>query len=136
MLPAILGMKCPRCRTGNLFENSNPFYLKKIGNMHKLCPVCGLNLRPEPGFYFGGAIVSYPMMVVFNLFVALIYYLVTGSLFDHFWILMLTLLLASLLVAPAAFRYSRVIFIYFTVKYDQNYSHDSITEYRRKPLKG
>jgi len=118
LVSAILAMKCPRCRSGNMFTNSNPFYLKKIGNMNHLCPECGLNFKPEPGFYFGGAVVSYPMMVILNLFVAFIFYLVTGSLFDHFWALIITLLIFSVLMAPAAFRYARVIFIYFTVKFD------------------
>jgi len=89
--------------------------------MNSLCPVCGLNFRPEPGFYFGGAIISYPIMVIFNVLITIVYYFITGSLFDHFILLMTTFLIGNILLAPAVFRYSRIIFLYFNFRYDRNY---------------
>src|SRR3954468_15928837 len=112
LLPALLKMKCPQCRSGEVFKDPNPYHLKNLGDMHHYCPVCNLNLRPEPGFYFGGAIVSYPLMVIYNLIVAVAFYLITGDLFNHILALMLTLTAATVLVAPVMFRYSRIIFLY------------------------
>src|SRR5689334_7006958 len=96
LLPALLTMKCPVCRTGNIFVHPNPYRLKTVGKIHALCPVCSQNFRPEPGFYFGGAMVSYALMVAFNVAVAAVFYLITGSLFRDFWLLMFTLAMASL----------------------------------------
>ncbi len=119
VLPALLKMKCPCCREGNVFKVSNPFRLKYLGDMNDLCPVCQLNLRPEPGFYFGGAVISYPLMVIFNLIVTIIFYLIVGDLFNHFIALMTTFAIASILIAPVAFRYSRIIFLYIVVRFEK-----------------
>ncbi len=120
LIPALLTMKCPRCRKGKVFKNANPYRLSQIGEMHDLCPVCSLNFRPEPGFYFGGAVVSYPLMVIYNLFVAIAFYLVVGDLFHHVVQLMLTLIVATILVAPVMFRYSRIIFLFAVVRYNKD----------------
>src|SRR5436190_15456317 len=117
LLPSLLTMKCPVCRRGNIFVHLNPYRLKTVGKIHALCTVCSQNFRPEPGFYFGGAMVSYAMMVTFNVAVAAIFYLITGSLFQNFWPLMCTLLMASLLATPLMFRYSRTIWLYIVFRY-------------------
>jgi hypothetical protein len=120
MLPALAKMKCPRCRQGNVFKNQNPYHLKQVGDMHDLCPVCKLNFRPEPGFYFGGAMISYPLMVFFNVLVVLAYYFITGNIFDQPLLLMTLLAFATVLAAPVVFRYSRIIFLYILVRYEQS----------------
>jgi len=117
ILPALIRMKCPQCRQGKVFKFSNPYNLKHVGDMFSLCPVCNLNYKPEPGFYFGGAVVSYPLMVIFNLFVVFIFYLLVGGVFDYVLPLMVTVIIATLLVSPIAFRYSRIIFLYLVVRY-------------------
>jgi len=118
MLPALLKMKCPRCRQGNVFKNPNPYDLKYIGEMHDTCPVCSLNFRPEPGFYFGGAMISYPLMVLFNVLMVLCYYFVTGNIFNQVLLLLTILGIGTLLIAPVIFRYSRIIFLYILVRYN------------------
>ena len=85
--------------------------------MHDTCPACGQNFRPEPGFYFGGAVVSYPLMVIFGALVVGLFYLVVGDLSDHFTEVMITLSLAVVLAAPLVFRYSRIIFLYIFFPY-------------------
>ena len=117
LVPALLKMRCPRCRQGKVFKDSNPYHLKHLGDMHDVCPVCHLNFRPEPGFYFGGAVVSYPLMVIFNAFITLFFYLIVGDLFHHIPQILITLLIASLLIAPVFFRYSRIIFLYILIRY-------------------
>ena len=120
LVPALLSMKCPRCRNGRVFIDPNPYHLKQLGEMNHFCPVCNLNFRPEPGFYFGGAIVSYPLMVIYNLLVAVSFYMITGDVFHHIVSLMLTLTVATVTVAPITFRYSRIIFLYVVVRYDKS----------------
>src|SRR4051812_12366281 len=116
LIPSLLQMKCPVCRTGDVFVYRNAYNMKTFGEIHSLCPVCGKNFRPEPGFYFGSAVVSYPMMVMFNLVVMGVYYLVVGDLFHHVGSLMLTMLIATLIVAPVMFRYARIIWLYIAFK--------------------
>jgi hypothetical protein len=117
LLPSLLRMKCPVCRKGSIFKNANAYNLRTVGAIHALCPVCGQNFRPEPGFYFGGAMVSYALMVTFNVAVAVVFYLIVGDLFQHYMELMTVLLLASLLITPLMFRYSRTIWLYIVFKY-------------------
>src|SRR4051812_23736598 len=110
-------MKCPVCRSGSIFKNPNPYNLRTAGIMNPLCPVCGQNFRPEPGFYFGGAMVSYAAMVTFNVAVAAIFYLIVGDLFNHYVQLLFTLATCSILVTPLMFRYSRTIWLYINFRY-------------------
>jgi hypothetical protein len=117
LLPSLLTMKCPVCREGNIFVRGNPYNLRMVGKIHPLCPVCGQNFRPEPGFYFGGAMVSYAMMVTFNVAVAAAFYFIVGDIFRHYVSLMITLALASLVVTPVMFRYSRTVWLYIVFRY-------------------
>ena len=117
LLPALLRMRCPTCRKGPVFVDPNPYHLKRVGEIHALCPVCKQNFRPEPGFYFGGAVVSYPLMVIFGALVTGIFYLVVGDISDHFISVMTTLSISVIVVTPIIFRYSRIIFLYITFRY-------------------
>ncbi|HET7819368.1 MAG TPA: DUF983 domain-containing protein, partial [Bacteroidia bacterium] len=56
---SILHNKCPNCLKGDYFITNNAFNLKDFEKMHKQCSYCGMDFRQQPGFYFGGAIVSY-----------------------------------------------------------------------------
>ena len=117
LLPALLKMKCPVCREGDVFIHPNPYVLRKVGDIHPLCPVCGKNFRPEPGFFFGGAVISYPLMVIFGSLVVGVYYLITGDVFDHFITVMAILSVSIVAVTPVMFRYSRIIFLYLVFRY-------------------
>ncbi len=119
LLPSLLKMNCPRCRRGKVFKNQNPYNLRHVGEMHDLCPNCNLNFRPEPGFYFGGAVISYPLMILWNVIALIFYYLLTGNIFDHPILLMSILAFVTLLAAPVVFRYSRIIFLYILVKHEE-----------------
>jgi len=43
----LFACKCPRCRKGDMFEDKNPWHLKKTMKMNKECPVCkqGLDIK-------------------------------------------------------------------------------------------
>jgi len=117
LLSAILRMKCPACRSHEVFRTRNPFDLKRVSLMYEYCPTCGSSNRVEPGFYFGAAYVSYILMVGLLMGVVLAYYLVFGEIFDHFWRLMTVAFVFSVAITPVVFRYSRIIFLYICVPF-------------------
>ncbi|MEP7169972.1 MAG: DUF983 domain-containing protein [Bacteroidota bacterium] len=106
---AMLHLKCPHCRQGNLFTVKNPFKLKTLSVMPDLCPVCNLTFNPEPGFYWGALYTSYALGVALAVMDFIIVYLICGWLV---WAIMLSITLLLLLTAPLMFRYSRVLWIY------------------------
>ena len=64
-----LKLKCPRCRKGDLFINSNPYVLNQLNKMKKCCSNCDLKFVIEPGFYQGAAYVSYGLQILTSLIV-------------------------------------------------------------------
>lgn len=120
---SIFSMKCPRCRKGKMFRNNNPWNLRKTLDMHTHCPECGQRYEMEVGFWYGTGYVSYGLSVAYCIasFVAW-YFLIGFSVDDNrfFWWMGLTIL-GLLLIQPWLMRLSRVIYLYFFVKYDPNY---------------
>lgn len=43
--------KCPRCHTGDVFTEKNPYALTKIFSMHERCSHCELKYEREPSFF-------------------------------------------------------------------------------------
>jgi hypothetical protein len=113
----IISMHCPACRQGKIFIDPNPYHLSKMGDMYEKCEVCGQLYRPEPGFYFGAAYVSYVMMVALLVVYCAVYYLIFNELGGNMLRLMGFAILLVSLVAPAAFRFSRIIYLYIMVRY-------------------
>jgi uncharacterized protein (DUF983 family) len=102
-LTAILLGRCPRCREGRIFSGRFA--------MNNLCPICGLRLEREQGYFFGALYVSYPISIaVIGLFL-----LVAHLLLPHVDLFGLTFVAAILYapLMPAVFRYSRVLWIHF-----------------------
>jgi uncharacterized protein (DUF983 family) len=119
-LTAILNQKCPRCYSGDLFLNNNPYRLKTLTAMHKRCTSCGLLTEPEPGFYFGAMYCSYGFgVIVFAINFSII------ELYLHlpsaYFIIFNTLSL--LMLWPLIFRYARVLYLYIFVRYDEKVIH-------------
>lgn len=113
---SMIGLKCPRCRTGNLFQKST-FAFSKPFEMHEECPKCKLNYWPEPGFYYGAMFLSY---IVFS-------FPCLGFVFFLRWVLgysigasMLLLCLVAGLGFVYVFRVSRSLWLAMNVKYDQS----------------
>jgi hypothetical protein len=114
---SMMTMKCPSCHRQAIFKYPNPYNLKHMGKMHERCPVCGQNFRMEPGFYFGGAYISYALAVLANLVMLYVLSLFRGNLFNHGTEVIITIILTTLLVSPIVFRYSRVMLLYIFVRY-------------------
>lgn len=123
---SILTMRCPRCRRGPMFSNGHPYAkitLKHIFNMPDRCEVCGQRYDLEPGFWYGTAYVSYALTVAISVasFVAWLV-LIGVSTEDNriFWWLGVNAVVLVVL-QPWLMRLSRVIYIRFFIRYEDNY---------------
>lgn len=120
LILSVLGNKCPRCRKGNLFLDSNPYHLTRVTKMPENCSVCGQPTEVEIGFYYGTGFVSYALSVLFSALSFIIWLCTIGiSLQDNriFWWLGINITL-TILIQPLLMRLSRSIWIAFFVKYE------------------
>ena len=51
-LYSIATMTCPQCQESKMMV-ANPYRLSTMGEVKNKCEVCGLDFKPEPGFYYG-----------------------------------------------------------------------------------
>ncbi len=133
---SMITMKCPRCRRGQMFKDSNAYRklsLKHIFNMYDNCPECGQKYDMEPGFWYGTSYVSYALTVAISVasFVAWVVLIgVSVKDGDHriFWWLGTNAVLLVVL-QPWLMRISRALYIRFFVSYDPNYKKTRPKEY-------
>jgi hypothetical protein len=82
-----------------------------LTTMNERCPVCELQFEREPGYFMGAMYISYGMSIVLILGIMLVIHLLWEAL-DLGW----AVLLAGALyvpVVPIAWRYSRILWMYF-----------------------
>jgi len=119
----LFACKCPRCRKGDMFQDSNPWHLKNTMKMNKECPVCGQPLDIEVGFYFGSSYVSYAFTVALSVATFIAWWVLVGfSLYDNslwYWLALNGLLLLAL--QPYFIRLARTGWLAFFVRYDKNW---------------
>ncbi len=127
---SIFTMKCPRCRRGPMFRDSNSYRklsLSHIFNMHSNCPVCDQKYDLEPGFWYGTAYVSYALAVALSVSTFVAWLVLIGvSTEDNrifYWLGINAVLLVVL--QPWIMRLSRVLYIRFFISYDKNYKKTS-----------
>lgn len=113
---SILGLKCPRCRKGNLFIKKGLVVYKKMLDMEPKCPHCNLNYEIEPGFWLGALWTSYPIVVLIEL-----PFLITALLVDGIgmWLSFLGLVLAFFITWPLMLRLGRSLWIHLNIRYDK-----------------
>ena len=123
---SILSMRCPRCRRGEMFVQSNTYKnlsMKNIFNMHEVCPVCKQKYDMEPGFWYGTGYVSYALTVAICVATFIAWWVLVGiSIKDNsifYWLIANGIIL--LVLQPWLMRLSRVIYLYFFVSYDADY---------------
>ena len=114
----MFGLKCPRCRVGDLFPTAT-FSFSKPFDMPRTCPECGLDYFPEPGYYYGAMFMSY---IAFSFpclgFVFLLHWVFKLSLgASMFW-----LCVVAAVGFVYIFRAARSLWIHMNVKYDQDLS--------------
>ncbi|MFT3748944.1 MAG: DUF983 domain-containing protein [Agriterribacter sp.] len=130
-LLSVLDNRCPRCRTGKLFVNSNPYKLKSIVKMNKDCPVCGQPTEIEVGFYYGTAYVSYALTVAFCVTTFIAWWLLIGfSVQDGdyrllYWGIINAVLL--IVLQPVFMRLSRSLWLSWFVKYEPDWKNKPIS---------
>lgn len=125
---SLFSMKCPRCRRGPMFTNNNPWNLKKVFAMPKRCPECNQPYELEVGFWYGTGFVSYGLSIALTIVSFVAWYIFIGmSVRDNrfFWWMGINIFLLIVL-QPWLMRLSRVIYLYFFVKYDPNYKHTAV----------
>lgn len=96
--------------------------------MHDHCPECGQPFELEVGFWYGTGYVSYALTVAMSIATLIIWWLTIGmSTEDNrfFWWLGIN---SFLLIAlqPWIMRLSRVIYLYFFVRYDPDYKTNRV----------
>ncbi len=123
---SVLTMRCPRCRRGDMFRHSNPFKKLKLSyilNMYDHCPVCRQKFDLEPGFWYGTGYVSYALAVAISGITFIAWWIIIGiSTEDNRifgWLIFNSVLLV--VIQPWLMRFSRVVYLLFFVKYNENY---------------
>ena len=105
----ILHTKCPRCRQGNMFKHKT-MNLGNMLKMHRTCPVCGQDLMPEPGFYFGAMYFSYAINVALMVTFGVAFHILFHP--ENILITFISVFIAPIVFAPWNFRISRAIMLY------------------------
>ncbi|MEO6638547.1 MAG: DUF983 domain-containing protein [Ginsengibacter sp.] len=124
--PGLLNLfkcKCPRCRTGDMFEDSNPWHLKNTMKMNRDCPVCGQPLNIEVGFYFGSGYVSYALTIAISFVSFIAWWIFVGISTDDnrvlYWLPVNAFLI--LILQPYLMRVARTGWLAFFVRYDRHW---------------
>lgn len=122
-LGTVLGMYCPRCREGKLFEKPLSLKISEITKMNKECPVCGQPTEIEVGFYYGTSYVSYMLAVALSVASFIAWWVIIGvSTKDNrifYWIIFNAILLAAM--QPYLMRLSRSLWLSWFVKYEPDW---------------
>ena len=126
---SMFSMRCPRCRRGDMFKNSNPykkFKLSYILDMYNTCPICSQKFDLEPGFWYGTGYVSYALVVLFSGITFIAWWIIVGISVDDnrvlYWLLFNGIVVAIL--QPWFMRFSRVVYLNLFVKYSEHYDKE------------
>lgn len=114
-LYSIFKMKCPRCQEGDFFV-SQPYDLKKAGDIHEHCSSCGLKYSKEPGFYYGAMYVSYALGVALFVTLWTSFNLFFPNVSIGFQIT--TIIAVTILLTPYLYALSKIIWANFFIKYE------------------
>lgn len=105
--------------------------MKHIFDMPEHCPECHQKYDMENGFWFGTGYVSYALAVAISVATFVAWFVLVGvSTEDNrvFWWLGLNILFL-VLIQPWLMRISRVIYIRFFVRYDENFEDHKPKEF-------
>lgn len=131
---SIFSMRCPRCRKGKMYKDSNAYRklsLTHIFDMYDNCNVCHQKYDMEPGFWYGTGYVSYALAVAISVSTFVAWWVLIGiSIEDNrifYWLITNTI--ALIVLQPWMMRLSRVIYIRFFVNYDEHYDESKPKEF-------
>ena len=116
-LYSIATMTCPQCQESHMMI-ANPYRFSTMGEVKDKCEVCGLDLKPEPGFYYGAMYVSYALGVA--VFVSI--WASCNWFFDNVgvWTQISLVLIALIGLGPYLYALSKVIWANFFFSYKAN----------------
>jgi hypothetical protein len=84
--------------------------LNKMLQMHRVCPSCGQDFMPEPGFYFGAMYFSYAinvaLMAIFGVAFEVLFHP------ENVVYTLASVIVPPMLLVPWNFRTSRAIMLY------------------------
>ncbi|MBX3256605.1 MAG: DUF983 domain-containing protein [Chitinophagaceae bacterium] len=129
-LLSVLDNRCPRCRRGKLFVESNPYKLKSTVKMNPGCPVCGQPTDIEVGFYYGTAYVSYALAIGVSVTTFIAWWILIGfSVQDGDYRVLwwgITNALLLIIMQPLFMRLSRTLWLSWFVKYEPDWKNKPI----------
>ncbi|HLX92335.1 MAG TPA: hypothetical protein VKR32_11660 [Puia sp.] len=99
--------------------------------MHEHCPECGQRFELEVGFWYGTGYVSYAIDVVLSLASFALWWVFIGMSTDDnrfFWWLGINCF-GLFVLQPWITRISRVVYLYFFVRYDVDYKNNSTKKF-------
>jgi hypothetical protein len=130
-------MKCPRCRRGNMYNTASAYSslrLSKIFDMPQRCNECRQRFEMEQGFWYGTGYVSYALSVAISVSTFVAWYVLIGmsteDLRVFYWLA--TNAVVLIVLQPWLMRLSRVIYLYFFVRYDADYKKNMPVEFDHK----
>jgi hypothetical protein len=128
---SLFSMKCPRCRRGPMFNNNNPWNLRKVFSMPQRCPECQQPYELEPGFWYGTGYVSYALSVLYLIITFVLWWIFIGfSVTDNRFFWWMGIAVVSLIILqPWLMRFSRALYLYFFVKYDADYKNTPVVKF-------
>jgi uncharacterized protein (DUF983 family) len=114
----MFGLKCPRCRKGDLFIRNGLIVYTDMLDMEDTCPNCNLKYDLEPGFWLGALWTSYPIVILIEL-----PFLITALLVDGtaMWLCFLGLVLAFFIAWPLMLRLGRSFWIHLNVPFEEKH---------------
>ena len=109
LVPALIACKCPRCRTGKVYEHG-PYSLSNRKILPK-CAHCGLIYEREPGYFYAAMYVGYAFVIAELVTIAVAIAILTGS--ENPWLYTGIMLSIVTALSPFNYRYSRMLLLYF-----------------------
>ena len=116
-LYSIATMTCPQCQETKLMV-ANPYKLSTMGEVKDTCEVCGLDFKPEPGFYYGAMYVSYALGVAVFVTIWASCNLWFPSL--SAWTQIGLVVFFTLVLSPYLFALSKIIYANIFISYKAN----------------
>ncbi len=125
---ALITLKCPRCRHGNLFARKFFEAPLQFDKMNQHCPSCGVRFEKEPGFFFGAMFVSYVLNVALLLITGSILFFLFND--PPLWVYIVTVPSLVILLLPLIYRFSRAIYLYGVgdISFDKQYAEKAKVE--------
>ena len=113
---------CPVCQEDKMYEESNPYKLNKIYDMHERCAVCHTKYKIEPSFFYGAMYISYGIGVAFAVAAFITSYFLIGlDVIPSF----ISIIVVLVLLGPIIMRLARNVWINLFLSYDKNAKHNT-----------